>query len=231
MFIWGTKGSVQQIGYLMQECPSCESGPFAVHQAKKKFTLYFIPTFSYSNKQYLECLSCHDSFEVPSEMKPSIERNLLTQAEFSDLAKNARLAEPELDNPRYLEEPGHNNTDKSEEHIVPKSLDSIGLSNRVLNCLEEAGITQVREVIEMSDAELLAIDRFGKAALVELRRALAGGALIGSNVSESRTNTQAGPPVSNVPASKYCTNCGENHPLITNFCSKCGTALSNSRTT
>ena len=95
MFIWGTKGSVQKIGYLIQECPSCESGPFAVHQAKKKFTLYFIPTFSYSNKQYLECLSCHDSFEVPSEMKPSIERNLLTQAEFSTLAGNKFLAEPD----------------------------------------------------------------------------------------------------------------------------------------
>ena len=231
MFIWGTKGSVQKIGYLIQECPSCESGPFAVHQAKKKFTLYFIPTFSYSNKQYLECLSCHDSFEVPSEMKPLIERNLLTQAEFSALARNELLAEPESDNPRYLEEPGPDNTDKSEERVVPTSLDSIGLSNRVLNCLEGAGITQVREVIEMSDAELLAIDRFGKTALVELRRVLADWALIGSNVSELRTYTQAGPPVSNVPASKYCTNCGENHPLITNFCSKCGTALSNSGTT
>jgi hypothetical protein len=146
MFIWGTKGSVQKIGYLMQECPSCASGPFAVHQAKKKFTLYFIPTFSYSNKQYLECLSCHDSFEVPSEMKPTIEQNLLTQAEFSALAKN-ELAGSESDNPRYLEEPRPNNTDK------------------------------------------------------------------------------------NVTASKYCTNCGENQPLITNFCSKCGTDLSNIGTT
>ena len=44
MFIWGSKGSVQKIGYLMQECPSCKSGPFAVHQAKKKFTIYFPPS-------------------------------------------------------------------------------------------------------------------------------------------------------------------------------------------
>jgi hypothetical protein len=48
-------------------------------------------------------------------------------------------------------------------------LDSIGLSARVLNCLERQGITQVREVNEMSDGELLAIKYFGQAGLAELR--------------------------------------------------------------
>ena len=48
-------------------------------------------------------------------------------------------------------------------------LDSIGLSARVLNCLERQGITQVREVNEMSDGELLAIKYFGRAGLAELR--------------------------------------------------------------
>jgi len=124
MFIWGSKGSVQKIGYLMRECPSCASGPFAVHQAKKKFTLYFVPTFSYSNKQYLECLACHDSFEVPSEMKPSIERDLLTQNQFSALISNNSLTDQNPDNPKYLEELGSGNTTKGEESGVPTSSSS-----------------------------------------------------------------------------------------------------------
>ena len=164
MFIWGSKGSVQKIGYLMQECPSCKSGPFAVHQAKKKFTIYFIPTFSYSNKQYLECLSCHDSFEVAADMKPDIEQNLLTQAEFSALARNNSLAEPDSDNPRYREELGASSTTKSE----------------------------------------------GRVRVVP---------------------TSAGSPVSSVPGFQYCSNCGENQPLTSNFCNKCGAALSNSEAT
>ena len=49
------------------------------------------------------------------------------------------------------------------------ALASIGLSARVLNCLERQGITQVREVNEMSDGELLAIKYFGRAGLSELR--------------------------------------------------------------
>ena len=49
------------------------------------------------------------------------------------------------------------------------ALASIGLSTRALNCLARQGITQVQEVNEMSDEELLAVKNFGPAGLAELR--------------------------------------------------------------
>lgn len=87
MFIcWGTKGYVDQLGYVISECPSCrQTGPFSVLQVRKKFTLYFIPTFSYSNKQYIECPYCQATFEVPKEEKAELAASIMSQEQLSRL--------------------------------------------------------------------------------------------------------------------------------------------------
>ena len=90
MFIWGTKGYGDFLGYIIDECSECgKTSPFAVEQVKKKFTVYFVPTFSYSNKQFATCTSCGASFEVPKDLKPEVAKNLITQEELSSLIRQA----------------------------------------------------------------------------------------------------------------------------------------------
>lgn len=84
IFVLGTKGYDDLLGYLIHECPSCSTTcAFTVEQVRKKFTVYFIPTFNYSNKQYLTCSACQASFEIPEELKPEIQQKLMTQEELS----------------------------------------------------------------------------------------------------------------------------------------------------
>ena len=100
MLIWGNKGYSDQLGFVVNKCPSCgQTGPFAVHQVRKKFTIYFIPTFSYSNKQYLECRACQASFEVPSDKKEEIAESIMSQKELSQLVAklSAARSEAEID--------------------------------------------------------------------------------------------------------------------------------------
>lgn len=86
MFIWGNKGYVDKLGYIINECPACgHTGPFAVYQTHKKFTVYFIPTFSYSNKHFLECGSCKAAFEVPKEKKEALAKAIISQEDLSRL--------------------------------------------------------------------------------------------------------------------------------------------------
>ena len=92
VLIWGRKGYTDQLGYTIEKCPSCgQTTPFSVFQVRKKFTLYFIPTFSYSNKQYLVCHACNASFEVPKEKKEELKSKILTQEQLSSLV--ARVTE------------------------------------------------------------------------------------------------------------------------------------------
>jgi hypothetical protein len=84
MLIWGNKSYSEQLGYIISECPSCGStGPLSVFQTQKKFTIYFIPTFSYENQQVLQCGACQATFEVPDEMKDHVASTLMSQSELS----------------------------------------------------------------------------------------------------------------------------------------------------
>lgn len=86
VFIWGNKGYTEHLGYVIQKCDSCKrTRPFSVFQVRKKFTVYFIPTFSYSNKQAIQCSLCQATFEVPSELKDKVKANLMSQAALSAL--------------------------------------------------------------------------------------------------------------------------------------------------
>lgn len=92
VLIWGRKGYTDHLGYIINECPSCgQTNAFSVFQLGKKFTLYFIPTFSYSNKQILVCSSCNASFEVSKEKKEMVKSKIMTQEQLSVLV--ARIAD------------------------------------------------------------------------------------------------------------------------------------------
>ena len=92
MIIWGNKGYTDHLGFIITECPACkQSTTLSVFQLQKKFTLYFIPTFSYSNEQYLVCNSCNASFKVPRELKEDLQSKIMSQEQLSNLVE--RVAE------------------------------------------------------------------------------------------------------------------------------------------
>lgn len=96
------------------------------------------------------------------------------------------------------------------------ALDSIGISTRVLNRLERAGITRVQEVVEMSDKELLALDHFGPAALSELRAKLATVSDVGN---PQMTKIPTRPPAKVQPKSLELESVDED------VCEVCGTNM------
>ena len=82
MIIWGNKGYSDFLGYIREKCPECGTdGIFEVHQARKKFTLYFIPTFTYSREQFMVCRACETPFKVPKRMKAEVAASLVTREE------------------------------------------------------------------------------------------------------------------------------------------------------
>lgn len=62
---------------------------------------------------------------------------------------------------------------RTEEQTTTPSLNSLGLSARVYNCLWKAGIHNLETVASMPDERLLNIRGFGTKALAELKERLA----------------------------------------------------------
>ena len=127
VFVWGQKGYHDLLGYIIWECPACETtGVFSVEQVRKKFTVYFIPTFSYSQKQFLVCTTCQATFEVPKELKPEVAKNLMSQEELSSLIQkmNKEVAKSEKQIQQHTEIPliennGQQRTEKRTVHFCP----------------------------------------------------------------------------------------------------------------
>ena len=72
-----------------------------------------------------------------------------------------------IDQPLRSEEP------RAEEQTATPSLNSLGLSLRVYNCLWKAGIHNLETVASMPDERLLNIRGFGTKALDDLKERLA----------------------------------------------------------
>ena len=57
-------------------------------------------------------------------------------------------------------------------HLYQVSIDDLELSTRTHNCLKRAGITDVGQILEMDDKDLMAIRNLGEKSLVEIRERL-----------------------------------------------------------
>jgi len=69
-FLAGSRDYKDRLGYVATTCPECGMrGLFTVEQERKKFTLYLVPTFEYSKKQYMSCPYCLEDFEVAEETR------------------------------------------------------------------------------------------------------------------------------------------------------------------
>jgi predicted nucleic acid-binding Zn ribbon protein len=93
ILVWGYKGYCDLLGYVIERCPQCNTtGPFSVKQLRKKFTVYFIPTFAYSCKQYAECFACHSTFEIAKEQKERIAGALMNQDQLAALIREVQAS-------------------------------------------------------------------------------------------------------------------------------------------
>jgi benzoyl-CoA reductase/2-hydroxyglutaryl-CoA dehydratase subunit BcrC/BadD/HgdB len=90
--LFGAKDYKDRLGYVVNTCPDCGMrGLFTVEQARKNFTVYLIPAFEYSRKQYMTCQYCHEVFEVADEIKEELAAKLISQEELTDAIKKGRL--------------------------------------------------------------------------------------------------------------------------------------------
>jgi hypothetical protein len=75
---------VDLLGYVIERCPACETiGAFALFDAKRKLTVYMIPTVPYAQQQILECKTCHARFGVPPDLKDELAKRLMSQDQLS----------------------------------------------------------------------------------------------------------------------------------------------------
>lgn len=83
MIIWGTKTKREGRGFVFKVCPFCRSDQVHfVAETKSKFTLYFIPTFTYSTKALLICTRCEreeeiDGAQAQSYLQTALPRHLM----------------------------------------------------------------------------------------------------------------------------------------------------------
>lgn len=78
----GAKDFLEPLGYVLATCQKCQTeGPFAVYRAKRKITLYAIPTVSFREQIVIECRSCAQRFAVPPDMRQDFLGALLDEAE------------------------------------------------------------------------------------------------------------------------------------------------------
>ena len=67
MIIWGNKKQREGVGYTVHSCYRCGMTVHVVAEQKSKFTVYFIPVFTYSHKAFLFCSSCNAETELGGE--------------------------------------------------------------------------------------------------------------------------------------------------------------------
>ncbi|MDE2992653.1 MAG: DNA-directed RNA polymerase subunit alpha [Chloroflexota bacterium] len=64
------------------------------------------------------------------------------------------------------------------------SVDDLGLTNRTLNCLKRNSISQVGQIADMTEAELLKLRNFGERSLQELRESLTARGVMWGSVAQ-----------------------------------------------
>ncbi len=94
MIIFGTRHKGEIAGYAPGMCTSCGPTVLGVIQRKKKFTLYFVPVFTYSTDSTVLCVQCG----LGSALPPGAQLHPTTQAAVAALEGwlAARVGETEV---------------------------------------------------------------------------------------------------------------------------------------
>jgi hypothetical protein len=74
MLVWGHKYQLEPKCEVETDCPQCGRSPMILNHGRKKFTLYWIPTFTMSEGYFLKCPRCNnDTLYGPIEAKAAEE--------------------------------------------------------------------------------------------------------------------------------------------------------------
>ncbi|MDR1400725.1 MAG: DNA-directed RNA polymerase subunit alpha [Endomicrobium sp.] len=60
-------------------------------------------------------------------------------------------------------------SEKKDEKIFDQSISVMNLSTRMLNCLKNAGITTIRDIVKLNEENILDFENFGKRSLEEIK--------------------------------------------------------------
>ncbi|HOL71573.1 MAG TPA: DNA-directed RNA polymerase subunit alpha [Bryobacteraceae bacterium] len=102
--------------------------------------------------------------------------------------------------PEVAEEPGERAFDQMNE-ILNRSVDELELSVRSYNCLKNANIQTIADLVQKTEAEMLRTKNFGRKSLNEIKEILAGmGLQFGMKFdAQGRLITGSGTPVTPTP--------------------------------
>jgi hypothetical protein len=77
----GAKDVFEPLGFVVATCQKCGTlGAFAVYHAKRKVTIYSVPTVALREQLVVECRACTQRFGVPPEMHADFRDILLDEA-------------------------------------------------------------------------------------------------------------------------------------------------------
>ena len=80
--IWGSKKQRAHLGLMSTKCPNCQIlRSFNVFETSSKFTLYYLPLFTYGRKQVAFCNSCGYLSETPKGMENKIKDRIKKTAQ------------------------------------------------------------------------------------------------------------------------------------------------------
>jgi len=75
--IWGSKNQREHLGKMSMKCPNCQDfRSFNVYETSSKFTLYYLPLFTYGRKQVAFCNSCGYLSDIPKGMEDKIRERI-----------------------------------------------------------------------------------------------------------------------------------------------------------
>jgi hypothetical protein len=81
--IFGSKGKVEFKGIYWDKCKSCsKEGPISAFDAKRYFTLFFIPLIPYNSKRIIKCNRCSAEKEISKEEAKAIDPKIMNEKDF-----------------------------------------------------------------------------------------------------------------------------------------------------
>jgi hypothetical protein len=72
MIIMGSRNQFERIANIDSPCPRCSYTPIEFGYVKKKFTVYFIPTFTISKDYGLHCPRCDEKLVLNQDVGEQI---------------------------------------------------------------------------------------------------------------------------------------------------------------
>jgi hypothetical protein len=87
----GFADQVELAGYLIERCPDChQTGPFAIYDAKRKFTMWLVPMATIGKRHIMECRTCGARFSLPEDLQAELPNRLLSQEQLSARVRESR---------------------------------------------------------------------------------------------------------------------------------------------